>query len=494
MEKLSYAVLERQEFDKYLLKDAPERVLQFGEGNFLRAFVEYFIDIMNEKTDFCGKVVLVKPTASTSGLVKKINEQEGLYTLLLRGQENGRQINYKRVISCVSRCLDPYADYKSLLDCAKNPALRFLISNTTEAGITFDPACKIDDTPPSSFPGKLTAFLYERWRLGLPGFVILPCELIDHNGDELKRCVEKYIRLWRMEEAFSKWVDTENSFCSTLVDRIVTGYPQDEAADICRGLGYADDLLDSGEVFGSWVIEGPQSIKVEFPAEEAGLPVVIVDDYMPYKQRKVRILNGAHTAMALGAYLAGANIVRSCMEDEVIHGFLRKCVYEEILPTLDLSGKDLTDFAAAVAERFCNPYIDHALLSISMNSTAKWKTRVMPSLLEYVRRRGRLPKGLTFSFAAYIAFYHTGFQRNADCLLGRRGEEIYEIKDDPWVLDFYDAHSGDSAIEIAAAVIGNDQMWGGALAKLEGFADAVAQDLSCIEEKGMYQAMKECLT
>ena len=491
MEKLSYATLDKQGYDGYLLKDAPERVLQFGEGNFLRAFVDYFIDEMNEKAGFDSKAVLCQPIAP--GLAPMINGQDGLYTLFLRGRENGQKVNRKRVISCVSRCLNPYEDYQGLLDCAKNPDLRFLVSNTTEAGIVFDPACKKDDAPPASFPGKLTAFLYERWKLGLRGFIILSCELIDHNGDELKRCVDKYIDLWDLEPEFKAWAERENLFCSTLVDRIVTGYPRAEAEGICRELGYQDDILDTGEVFGFWVIEGPQSIKDEFPVEKAGLPIIVVDDHTPYKQRKVRILNGAHTSMVLGAYLAGQDIVRNCMEDEVIHGFMNKTIYDEIIPTLDLPRDELTEFAAAVTERFNNPYIDHALLSISLNSTAKWKARVLPSLEEYVKRQGRLPKCITFSFAAYIAFYHTAQEKGENCLLGRRGQETYEIKDDQWTLDFYYDHRGDDAKSIAHAVVNHQRMWDGRLAALEGFETAVAAALERIEAVGMYEAMRECL-
>ncbi len=491
MDKLSYKLLKSQGFEGYLLESAPERVLQFGEGNFLRAFVDYFIDNLNEKAGFNGKVVLAQPIAP--GLADMINKQEGLYTLFLRGQENGEKVNRKRVISCVSRCINPYQDYTALLDCAKNPDLRFLVSNTTEAGIVFDPDCKFDDTPPGSFPAKLTRFLYERYQLGLPGFVILSCELIDHNGEELKKCVGQYIDLWDLSTGFAGWVQAENIFCSTLVDRIVTGYPRAEAAAICEELGYEDNLIDTGEVFGFWVIEGPQSLKAELPFEAAGLPVIIVDDHTPYKQRKVRILNGAHTSMVLGAYLAGQDIVRDCMKDDVIRGFMNKTIYDEIIPTLDLPKADLADFAAAVAERFANPYIDHALLAISLNSTAKWKARVMPSLLEYKKRTGKLPACITFSFAAYIAFYHAGGTRGADCLIGRRGEDTFEIKDDQWVLDFYYDHRDDNAQALAHAVIHNEKMWGAELSELPGFEEAVDTALARIEAAGMYQAMKECL-
>ena len=489
MEKLSYKTLADQGYDGYLLKDAPERVLQFGEGNFLRAFVDYFIDVMNETAGFDAKVVLTQPIAP--GLAPMINDQEGLYTLFLRGRENGQQVNRKRVISCVSRCLNPYEDFQALLDCAKNPDLRFLVSNTTEAGIVFDPACKFEDKPASSFPGKLTQFLYERHKQGLPGFIILSCELIDHNGDELKKCVGQYIDMWGLGDEFKTWAMGENLFCSTLVDRIVTGHPKKEAAAICEELGYQDNIIDTGEVFGFWVIEGPQSIKDELPFEKAGLPIIVVDDHTPYKQRKVRILNGAHTTMVLGAYLAGQNIVRNCMEDEVIHGFMNKTIYDEIIPTLDLPKEDLLDFAAAVSQRFNNPYIDHALLDISLNSTAKWKARVMPSLTEYVKRVGKLPPCITFSFAAYIAFYHNAKERGENCLTGIRGADTYAVKDDGWVLDFYYDHRDDDAKAITHAVVNNDKMWDGVLAAIPGFEEAVAKALERIEAVGPYEAMKE---
>ena len=490
MDKLNYQTLSDIGYEGYLLKEAPERVLQFGEGNFLRAFVDYFIDILNERTEFNGKVVLTQPISP--GLAEVINSQEGLYTLFLRGQENGEKVSRKRVISCVSRCINPYQDYAALLACAEIPELRFLVSNTTEAGIVFDPTCRFDDAPPESFPGKLTRFLYARYQLGLPGFVILSCELIDHNGEALKRCVEQYIALWGLDVGFSAWVKTENIFCSTLVDRIVTGYPRTEAEAICQELGYQDNLIDTGEVFGFWVIEGPQTLKEELPFEKAGLPVIVVDDHTPYKQRKVRILNGAHTSMVLGAYLSGQDIVRDCMADDVIRGFMNKTIYDEIIPTLDLPNKDCIEFAAAVSERFANPYIDHALLSISLNSTAKWKARVMPSLLEYVKRTGQLPVCITFSFAAYIAFYQ-GREMGNGCLIGQRGDNRYEIKDDQWVLDFYFEHRNDDHETLAHAVVHNERMWGTELAELSGFERAVADALAHISDVGMYQAMKACL-
>ena len=493
MDRLSYETLSRQGYPGYLLREAPERVLQFGEGGFLRAFAEPFIDEMNEKAGFNGKVVLVQPRGGHPEISRAFQDQEGLYTLILRGREGGEAVARTRVISCVSRCLDPKADWDALLDCAKNPDLRFILSNTTEAGIVFDPACKLEDAPPASFPGKLTAFLLRRYEAGLPGFWILPCELNDHNGDLLRECVLKYAELWGLGPDFAAWLEGENHICSTVVDRIVTGYPKAEAASICQELGYEDALLDTGEVFASWVVEAPEGLAKELPFRAAGLPIQLVGDHAPYKQRKVRILNGAHTSMVLAAFLAGRNIVRECMEDKAIHDFMNRTIYEEIIPTLDLPREELEDFAAAVTERFNNPYIDHALLSIALNSTAKWKARVLPSLTEYVRRKGKLPQCLTFSFAAYIAFYHSAKERGEGCLTGCRNGEAYEVRDDAWVLDFYYAHRGGSPREIVHAVIQNAEMWGNALMAIPEFEDAAAADLEQIESVGMYAALGECL-
>lgn len=514
MERLTYKTLKTQGYDGYLLQEAPERVLQFGDGNFLRAFVDHFIDEMNEKADFDGKVVVVQPNAPK--LNPKLNEQDGLYTLFLRGREHGEQVCHKRVISCVSRVLNANEQWADVLSCAGNPNLRFLISNTTEAGIVYDDGCRLEDAPPKSFPAKLTAFLYERFTLGLPGFVILPCELIDYNGRTLAKCIDQYIDLWGLGEDFRGWVSRENILCDTLVDRIVTGYPKTESATLCADLGYDDQMIDTGEVFGSWVIEGPKSLALELPFQRAGLPIQIVEDHAPYKQRKVRILNGAHTSMVLGAFLAHKDIVRDCMEDDVIRGFMNKTLFDEIIPTLDLPKEQLMDFAASVIDRFNNPYIDHSLLAISLNSTSKWKARVMPSLLEYVKRMGALPACITFSFAAYIAFYHKAAARSEGCLVGCRGNSdvepgnvcpnttctnYYEVKDDDWILDFYDAHRDDTAEEIVHAVVHNERMWGTALAGLSvtdpasgsaiTFEAAVIEALKRIETVGMYNALAE---
>lgn len=494
MKTLNYETLNEIGYDGYLLKDAPERVFQFGEGNFLRAFVDYFIDMLNEKTGFNSKVVLCQPIAP--GLVDKINEQEGLYTLYLRGFQDGAKVNKKRIISCVSRCLNPYNDFEEVLKCAENPDLRYITCNTTEAGIAYDPSCRFTDVPASSYPGKLTRFLYRRFQtFGSEtgkGFVILSCELIDNNGKELEKCVLQYAAQWELGDDFMNWIREENLFCSTLVDRIVTGYPRSEADSINEENGYVDNLIDTGEIFGFWVIEGPESLKEELPFEKAGLPVLITDDHKPYKQRKVRILNGAHTSFVLGAYLAGQNIVRDCMNNEVICGFMNKTIYDEIIPTLTLPKEELEEFAASVTERFKNPFIDHALLSISLNSTSKWKARVMPSLKGYLEKTGTLPKCITASFAFYLAFYR-GQELKEDGFHAVRGNDEYIINDDRAVLEFFNAHKQDNAAALTHAVCTNTDFWGEDLSKLPGFEESVAQTLKAIEENGTYEVMKACL-
>lgn len=491
MEQLSYDLLRRQGYDGYLLPEAPERVLQFGEGNFLRAFADYFIDIANEKAGFHGKVCVVQPIAA--GLAEELNRQEGLYTVYLRGNENDVQVSRKRVVSSISRALNPYTQYEDFLKCAHNPDLRYIISNTTEAGIVFEEHSAFGDKPPASFPAKLTRFLYERFTcMGSEtgkGFVVLSCELIDHNGDELKRCVREYIRLWGLEEGFAQWVEEENLFCSTMVDRIVTGYPAAEAEEMNGHNGYEDKLLVAGEVFAVWVIEGPDSLREELPFEKAGLPVVVCGDCAPYKQRKVRILNGAQTGMVLASYLSGQNIVRFCMEDEGIVRYMEKTIYEEIIPSLDLDREDMLAFAKEVFRRLKNPFIDHKLLDISLNTTAKWRARDLPSVKEYLAKYKKLPPCLVFSFAAYLKFYR-GEELREDCLMARRGDEEYRVRDDRYVLEFFAQHRNDSIPQLVRSVCANCRMWGEDLNELPGFAQLVERYLNQIEAEGMYAAMQ----
>ena len=497
MEQLCYETLEKAGYTGYLLKNAPERVLQFGEGNFLRAFADYWFDMANEKAGWNGKCVLVQPIAQ--GLTQLINRQEGLYTLYLRGRQNGEKVDAKRVISSVSRCLNPYEkqDYDAMMDVAAGEALEYIVSNTTEAGIVYAPSCRLEDCPPASFPAKLTQVLLHRWRAGRPGVVVLSCELIDNNGKELLRCVNQYIKQWGLKEGFARWVNGDCTFCSTLVDRIVPGRIRDaaEAARLEDENGYRDALIDVGEVFGVWNIEGPEWLAEKLPFRAAGLNCPVVPDVTPYKKRKVRILNGAHTGFVPGAYLAGYDIVRDCMQDDVILGFMNRMLHEEVIPTLPLDRQDLEAFAAAVQDRFNNPFINHELMSITLNSTSKWRARNMPSLLEYAQTAGKLPPCLAMSFAAYIAFYSSDIQALTEQgLVCRRpkGNE-YTVSDDRWVLEFYYSRRGVSDETLVHDVMTNEKMWGQDLTLVPGFEQAAAENLRRIRTEGARAAFAACL-
>ena len=379
-----------------------ETIIQFGEGGFLRSFVDYFFDGLNKQGLYDGKVVVVQPIEQ--GMVSVLNEQNGEYHQFLRGIKDGKPVEEMTKIDVISRGLNPYEDYKAYLELAHNKDARVIVSNTTEAGIVYLGTEKLDDAPPKSFPAKLTALLYERFKAGLPGFIILSCELIDHNGDVLKECVLKYVKLWELGEDFENFVKNENHFCSTLVDRICTGYPRDDIEEFTAKIGKEDKLVNTAEIFHMWVIEG--DFEDELPFRKAGFNVVWTNDVTPYKKRKVRILNGGHTSMVLAAHLYGLETVGECVKDEVVGKFLNKTLFEEIIPTLGNSDVDV-QFGKDVVERFANPFVKHRLLSIALNSVSKFTARVLPTILEYYEQNKKLPECLTFSLAALLAFYKT---------------------------------------------------------------------------------------
>lgn len=480
--------LNKETFKQY--NQYPEKVLQFGEGNFLRAFVDWQIDKMNKEADFNGSVVVVQPIEF--GLVDKLNEQDGLYTLYLEGIKDGEAVKEHSVINSISRGINPYAQHDEYLKVAENPELRFVISNTTEAGIAFDETDKLEDKPQKSFPGKLTAFLYNRFKAFSgskeSGLIIIPCELIDRNGEKLKNVILKYAELWNLGEEFVAWLNSANTFCCSLVDRIVPGYPRDRIAEITEELGYEDNLVNVAEQFHLWVIEGPQWIKNEFPVEKAGLNVKLVDDMTPYRTRKVRILNGAHTALVPVSYLYGLETVGESVDHEVIGEFIKGVIYDEIIPTLDLPEDELKYFAGAVLERFQNPFVKHYLMSIALNSMSKFETRDLPSLLEYINRKGELPKKLVFSLASLIEFYK-----------GKRGEEEIKLADDADILDLYKTAWGsyDGTEEglktVVSTVLGYEKNWKMDLNKVEGLTSAVTGYLAKIEKLGIKEALKEVM-
>ena len=376
-----------------------QSVIQFGEGNFLRGFVDCFLYKMKQQGLFNGDVTVVQPIPQ--GRCAQLDAQHGKYNLFLRGLENGTPKSEHLYVDVITGTVNPYDDYAAYLALAHNADYRFIISNTTEAGIAFDASCRLEDAPAASFPGKLTQLLYERYKAQLGGFIILACELIDSNGARLKECVLRYAEHWALEPAFSEWIINQNTFADTLVDRIVTGFPEQEAQQLAPG----DALLDTGELFHLWVIQG--DFENELPLKKAGINVIWTQDAAPYKKRKVRILNGAHTCITPGALLAGLQTVGDCMDDAVFYGFLRHCLFEEILPVIG-NTQDNMRFAADTLERFANPYIKHRLSSIALNSVSKFSVRVLPTLLEYREKFGKYPAGLVTALALLISFYRKG--------------------------------------------------------------------------------------
>ena len=397
----------------------PERIIQFGEGGFLRGFVDWMVQKLNDNGTYNGNIVVVQPIKD--GLCDLLTSQNCCYTHIIRGVEGVD----KTIVNSISRCVKPYDDFAAYLALAENPDFRFVVSNTTEAGIVFSDEDKITDAPPKNFPAKVTLLLKRRFELGLPGFVFLPCELIDRNGDNLKRCILEYAKLWNLGAEFSAWVERENVFTNTLVDRINTGYPKDEQLD----LGYEDKMVNTSEYFHLWVIETEYDIEKEIPFASAGLNVILTEDKLEmYRTRKVRILNGAHTSLTPYALLSGLDTVKSCVDNEVMREHIRKCVFEEIIPTLDLPRDELIAYANGVLERFANPYIKHYLSAISLNSVSKFKVRVLPSILEYIKRYGKMPETLLFAFAKLIEFYKTDMPNDdADVVEFMRTHNTKEI-------------------------------------------------------------------
>lgn len=403
----------------------PIRMLQFGEGNFLRAFVDYMLDIANEKGVFGGSIAIVKPIAF--GNLDSFYAQDNFYTVILRGKENGKTVNDSRIITSVSKVLDCAEDYDEYMALASLDTLRFVVSNTTEAGIVLDDKDNFDGLP-NTYPGKLTKFLYERYTVFSgekdKGLIILPVELIEDNGKKLRECVLTLADIWNLPPEFKDWVKENNIFCSTLVDRIVTGYPKGEAENICKELGYDDRLIDVGEPFALWIIESERNISTELPLDKIGLPVVFTDNQKPYRERKVRILNGAHTSSVLAGYLYGLDIVRDCMNDEVMGKFIRNVVMDEIVPK------------------------------------------------DYYKNNGKLPRLITFSFAALAAFYSSNDLRNDGLYAERASGEEYVIRDDSAVLKFFAQNSGSPCF--IKQVCSNMDFWGEDLTRYSGFTDTVS--------------------
>lgn len=470
----------------------PVRVLQFGEGNFLRAFVDHMIDIANEQGLFDGSIVAVKPIRF--GTLDTFHEQDCRYTVILRGLEQGKPVEKTRLVSALSDAVDAYTEYGKYAGFAQLETLRFIASNTTEAGIVLDETDTFAMEPPNSFPGKLTKFLFERaeaFNYAVDkGLVMLPVELIDDNGEQLSRCVHALAQRWQLGERFITWLDEACVFTSTLVDRIVTGYPKEETQALWQRLGYEDRLLVTAEPFGLWVIQSQKDISGELPLDKCGLPVVFTNDQKPYKQRKVRILNGAHTSFVPAAFLCGHDTVLEAMRDPLILGFMKHTLYDEVIPTLTLPKEDLYQFAEAVISRFENPYIKHALLAICLNAVSKWRARCMPSLLAYEENTGKLPEHLVFSLATMLALYQDGELRDNTLACVRDGKP-YSLQDDAPVLRFFAENKGQSAEVLTSRFLAREDFFGQDLTRINGLEAYVSEALVEIREHGMRSVLAQ---
>lgn len=457
----------------------PIKIVQFGEGNFLRAFVGYAFQKLNQTSDFNGGIAVVQPIEN--GMINMLNKQDGLYTLFLNGIKNGKEIQTKELINNIVKGIDPYQNFEEYLDLAKEEELKYIISNTTEAGIAFDDQDKPDMLPPNSFPAKLTVLLYKRFKFfkGDPqkGLTIIPCELINHNADSLKKIILKYVKSWNLETDFKSWITDYNTFHNTLVDRIVPGYPRNQIDVYNAQLDYHDDLIVTAEPFFLWVIEGDDSLKKKLPFDQTDLDVKIVKDMQPFRTRKVRILNGAHTAMVPFSLLYGNTTVRETIENDFTGKFVKDVVYEEIIQTLDLGESKLKSFADEVFDRFRNPFVEHQLSSIALNSISKFKVRVLPSLLKYIELNYKIPVHLVFAFASLIRFYKGEWQGNK--LPVQDSKEIVDTYKEIWTLNDYSS--------IAQNVLENKDFWGQNLNLVDNLTHAITLSLKEIDKNGMEQ-------
>ena len=457
----------------------PEKVIQFGEGNFLRAFVDWIIWNMDQKTDFNGSVVVVQPIER--GMVDWLNAQDCLYHVNLQGRENGKPVNTLERIDVISRALNPYTQNAAFMALADQPEIRFVISNTTEAGIAFDPSCKLEDAPASSYPGKLVQLLYRRYQTfnGDPtkGLIIF--------GHVLKDCIYKYIDLWNLGADFKKWFEEACGVYATLVDRIVPGFPRNEIKEIQEKICYRDNLVVQAETFHLWVIEAPKEVAKEFPADKAGLHVLFVPSEEPYHKRKVTLLNGPHTVLSPVAFLSGVNIVRDACNHPVISKYIHKVQFDELMQTLDLPMDQLEKFAGDVLERFDNPYVDHQVTSIMLNSFPKFQARDLPGVKTYLERRGELPKGLVFGLAAIITYYKGGKREDGVEIVPNDDQKIMDLLKQLWA-------TGDTQM-VAVGVLGAEAIWGEDLNKIPGLTAMVKQDLDLIQSVGMLEAVKSIL-
>jgi tagaturonate reductase len=471
-------------------KSYPIKVLQFGEGNFLRAFVDWIIYRMNKTLDFNAGVAVIQPIEQ--GMVEQLAEQGGLYTVYLNGIKGGEAVKENFLVDCITQLNNPYQNFSDYLTLAENPDVRFMVSNTTEAGINFDETDRLDAQPPKTFPAKLTVFLYHRYQYfqgsADKGLILIPCELINYNGTQLKEMILKYAQLWQLEERFVNWIEQHNTFCNTLVDRIVPGFPRDTIHEIQQELGYQDNFVVEGEQFHLWVIEAPKSVKEEFPADKAGLNVVFTDNMQPYRTRKVRILNGAHTAMVPVGLLWGIETVKETVEHEKVGKFMNKAIFKEIVPVLELPQDELEQFAQDVVDRFRNPFIKHYLSSIALNSFSKFETRVLPTIFEYQQLKGELPKCLIFSFASLIIFYKKEYEGRQMPINDEA--RVVDVMQEAWKLYDGSRASIEQVIEVA---LGLDNIWKQNLNAHKPLKEALIMQSVDILTHGLQKALEKLI-
>lgn len=470
--------------DQSNIKKHPIRVIQFGEGNFLRGFVDWMIQEMNQKNIFNGSVAVVQPLAN--GLVPMLEEQGYNYNHYLKGIKNQEAVCEHYLNTTISKGINPFSDFNSFLELAHIETADVIVSNTTEAGIVFHSEDTIEADANVTYPAKLTRLMLERFTYfhkdATKGYVVLPCELIDYNADRLKEAVLSYCDLWNLGDEFKQWVLTANRFCNTLVDRIVPGYPRETIAEIWEDLGYKDNLVVESEQFNLWVIQGDADVQKAFPADTAGCNVLFVDDVTPYKTRKVRILNGAHTTLVPVAYLYGIETVRESIDNSKISQFLLKAMFEEIIPTLTLSKEALEVYANEVIERFRNPFVKHYLMSISLNSMSKYETRVLPSVLTYLNEKDTLPKRLVAALAAYIVFYRGSF--NGKTIDVKDNQDIMELYASLW--NGFDG-TKPAIDKIVEGVLAYESNWKSNLNFVPGLTQKVASYVEYMLNNGMDQ-------
>ncbi|WP_223701498.1 tagaturonate reductase [Sutcliffiella deserti] len=478
----------------------PERIIQFGEGNFLRGFVDWMVHEMNKQGLFNGKVVAIQPTPHGK-VVPKLNAQDGLYTLTLRGMVNGEKVDKNEIISSISRGINPYSDWREVLKVAESPDIRFVFSNTTEAGLTYLEEDYDGNSSPLSFPGKLAAFLQHRFQVmgggKENGLTIIPCELVENNGEVLKNLVLRYAEEWSFAKECVEWIKTDNRFCNTLVDRIVTGYPRDNEEEFRQKLGYEDVLMTVGEPYHLFVIEAGEEVSNSLPFTQAGLNVKW-GDVTPQRNMKVRLLNGPHTMMFATCYLSGAETVLDAMKDSDLREFVEKGLYQEILPYVAMDEEEKKKFADSVVERFLNPFTKHYLNDIGMNAVYKFKSRLVPSLKDYVRERKELPGAIAFSLAALIVYYKP-IRVEGDFLIGKREDTEYVIRDNKEAISLFQSGWNEfkedemDVKELVSYVLQEKELWDMDLREIPELKEAVTQHVEKILSAGMKESVKQLL-